>query len=63
MEHIQFGLKDGPLNTAETTSSHLLPTLSLSQEVASLFEAGMGPSTNQPAVDGTDPMPSPVLEA
>lgn len=61
MEHTQFGIKDGPLNAAETTSSHLLPTLGLSQERASLFEAGMGPSVDQWVIDGTHPMPSPVL--
>lgn len=62
MEHTQFGIKDRPLSAAETPPSHLLPTLGLSQEVASLFEVGMGPSSNQQATDGTDPMPSPVLE-
>lgn len=62
MEHTQFGIKDRPLSAAESPPSHLLPTLGLSQEVASLFEVGMGPSSNQQATDGTDPMPSPVLE-
>lgn len=62
MEHTQFGIKDRPLSAAESPPSHLLPTLGLSQEVASLFEVGMGPSSNQQATDGTDPMPSPGLE-
>ena len=62
MEHTQFGIKDRPLSATETTPSHLLPTLGLSQEVASLFEVGMDPSINQWALDVTDLIPSPVLE-
>lgn len=62
MEHTQFGIKDGLLSAVETTASHLLSTLGLHQEVASLLEDVMCQSVDQWVIDGTDRMPSAVLE-
>lgn len=61
MESTQFGIKHGPLNAVNTTPSHLLLTLGLSGEVASLPEDGMAQSIDQWVIDGTDHMVSPVL--
>lgn len=63
MEHTQFGIKDGPLRwTPRNHSIPSAPNPGPKLEGSFLLEAGMGPSINQWVTDGSDRMPSPVLQ-